>query len=267
MATAADVAKPAQPVPYDWTGCYVGGNVGYSTVNAMSTVNTNATAVGPITVPAAIGPIATQVKVLGFNIPINLGQISTPVSVGPIKVGALQGQGAGSNSGAIIGGQFGCNFVQTPNQGDFGSLVYGIEGDFELAVPPNQVGSMITTAALLDFGMPAAALIKGRIGFTPLDRLLVYAVAGGGAAAVAVAPTTVNGNLTVVTQTDVKFAPVVAVGIGIEAALSRHWTTKAEFLYIYGFPVTSNFNFLGAPAAAKVTVQNSIFHVGLNYRF
>jgi opacity protein-like surface antigen len=279
------LASAADSVPYNWTGCYVGGNVGVGLLNSTSTVNTSQATIAPVTVPVTVGPTAVQgnvgaltvpvnvaginttVKTGAFAVPISLGAFTLPISAGPFNLGAFQAQGAGSNTGAVVGAQVGCNLMQIPNA-TFGSLVYGVEGDFEIAAPPKQVGQAITAAGVLNFGLPVSGLIKGRIGFTPLERVMFYVTAGGGVAETAVLLTTLSTSALALTTTQIlKPQAVWAVGFGVEAALSRHWTVKAEYLYLDAGTVTDTFAFLGAPATAKVMMQNNLFRAGLNYRF
>ena len=145
-ATAADLPmKASQPTTYQWSGCYVGLNLG----GGASGTNFN-TAVDPGTHLLAPDP----------------------------GVVALSGSGGHSGDGPLAGGQAGCNLQS-------GLLVVGLEGDFDYfhsnpwfsnnsntlsdGVTPFTIGQSLTTNYL--------ATIRPRIGIAA-DRNLAYITAG-----------------------------------------------------------------------------------------
>ena len=98
-ASAADMAVKA-PLPppvavYNWTGCYVGGNVGWKWGRFNESVDT----------PAGVAVIP--------------GLADTPFVADHLDLGGLE-----TSSGAV-GGQVGCRW-ETPSH-----WVWGVEGDFD----------------------------------------------------------------------------------------------------------------------------------------
>ena len=207
-AAAADMPLKAPEAPaYQWSGCYIGVNLG------GGTSGTNfSSSVGPGT------------HLLGGD---------------PVVVAASGGGGANAD-GVLAGGQAGCNW-QT------GMLVLGIEGDFDYfhgnpnfgnntntlsdGVTPFTISQSLTTNYL--------ATVRPRIG-VGADRNLAYITGGvaftqasytesytDGAAPPGVGTATASRNLVGWTA-----------GAGWEYAFADHWTVKAEYL-IAGFPKTS----------------------------
>lgn len=167
-------------------------------------------------------------------------------------------------SGGIFGGTVGYNWQQ-------GHWLAGLEGDFSWvtkqgisnSIPPfNTVGSNATREHWLGTG-------RARLGVFVTERLLAYATGGFAAAAVeAIFHGNIprDGNLAA-TQTRWGWT----VGTGIEAALFQNWSFKLEYLYVglqdksYFPPVTTLPDF--QLVRRKVTLDDNVFRVGLNYRF
>ena len=241
-AGAADLAVKAPEAPaYQWTGCYVGLNLG----GGMSGTNFTST----------VGP--------GTHL----------LDPDPAVVAGSGGGGANAD-GPLAGGQVGCNWQS-------GTLVLGLEGDFDYfhsnpgfsnntntlsdGVTPFTISQSLTTNYL--------ATVRPRIGIGA-DRNLAYITGGvaftratytesysDGAAPPGVGTTTASRNLVGWTA-----------GAGWEYAFADHWTVKAEYL-IAGFPKTSALgaitdaaggsNSLGG--SSDVTIQ--LIRAGVNFKF
>jgi len=148
-ALAADLpvkARPMAPVmaaAYNWTGCYIGGNVGGKWVRTSGSVDIAGTAVpGPLGAPASI-PFA-----------------------------------AADTSTLIAGGQVGCNY-----QAAGSNWVFGLEGDADwqrwsrtstLVAP---VTPPFVAGDIFDIRSRWQASARGRIGYA-WDRLMIYATGG-----------------------------------------------------------------------------------------
>jgi outer membrane immunogenic protein len=242
-ASAADMAVKAPPmaapVIYSWTGFYIGGNVGYGWGQA----NNNFV---PLPSPAQFVNLAVQ----DLN--------SDP-------------------RGVIGGGQIGYNWQN-------GKFVYGLEADIQGA----DVTGRVTVTPIIQNNLtpfPGAAFlssgerltwfgtVRGRVGITPVDRLLLY-VTGGFA----------YGNVDYYSETN--FRPVGTtqylasfsktktgwtLGAGGEWAVGNNWSVKAEYLYIdLGNENTVvNANPLLPPfqVAYSWRTQEHIARVGLNYKW
>ena len=220
LARAADLAIKAPPSApfarsayYDWTGCYIGANLGRAFANARDNLN----------------------------------------------VFGMQAAGNSSFNGGVAGGQVGCNF-QT------GSLVYGVEGDGQVRIPITQFGTAITMLGAVTSAMPASGTIRARIGYAPVNNVLLYVTAGGGAGYEAVALT--QGTLAnPITQVNQQIRAMWTVGGGIETAVYRNWTAKLEYLYSATGTTTANFNIMGIPSTVTTRFNDNVVRVGVNYRF
>ena len=288
-ATAADLGAriwpPAEPVykaapammaVYNWSGFYVGGNIGYSW-----------------------GKAETDVAVPGFA--IDAATATTPVSV------AIPG-GAFSESlkpnGVIGGGQIGWN-------SQFRNWVFGLEADwqgsgqkddrsrgdafaFTTTGGPPVFDIAGTSATSLEARLKWFGTVRGRVGYA-WDGLLVYGTGGLAYGKFNVSGVnTVAGTATCVgTVAECGAVPVVTpfsqttslsssknkagwtLGAGVEgAAFAPNWTWKAEYLYVDFGKFDHSF---ATAAVAPITtsgvittstrVTDHILRFGVNYRF
>jgi outer membrane immunogenic protein len=233
----------AQPPIFSWAGPYIGINAG----GAFSSGGNTKTIGSP-----------------GFQ------------ALGPaLAPGSLNTNG----SGFIGGAQAGYNFQS-------GSLVYGVEADIDwldqkksasFTSSTTVLGSTLTTAAThnLDY----LGTVRGRLGFTPTDRILVFATGGlayggvkeSGSVFANSAPALAWSGSTSGVRTG------FAVGGGAEYALTNNITFKGEYLY-YDLGGKSN-TAVGNAAVNSVAALNGVYYVsradtkgslvrvGLNYKF
>lgn len=260
MAFAADLPSHAPPpvfTPppplYSWTGFYVGVNAGYhwgnSSFNFTST-DTDGPAVG-----GGLG-VAQQFGVIPFT-------------------------GTSGASGFIGGGQFGYNY-------QINSFVLGLEVDFDAAT-----GSKSSAAVLSNdvFTVPTITqstqeldwlgTLRGRIGWTPIDRLLIFGTGGlafgQSSATFLVANTAAVPPLYAFNSS--KGNVGWTAGGGVEYALPNNWSNwsvKVEYLY-YSLGQTTgvvsyqNLDLTGAPEFSTLSGQirhsGNIVRAGLNYKF
>src|SRR5450631_3326960 len=250
-AFAADLPSHAPPpvfVPppplFSWTGLYAGINAGYhwggSSFNFTGTDTDGA----------------------GIGTTLNAGAILFPVARGA--------------SGFIGGGQIGYNY-------QINSFVLGLEVDIDGATGRNSrvafhdgdlgfVPIASANAQQLDW----LGTVRGRLGWTPIDHLLIYGTGGlafgqSQAAFSVVAPSS--------KKTLFAFAPRSAnvgwaAGGGVEYALPANWSNwsvKVEYLYYDLGRSTSSAFYTYAPATSSVTGSirhnGNIVRAGLNYRF
>ena len=241
-AVAADMPLKAPEAPaYQWSGCYVGLNLGGGASGTNFT-----TTVGPGTHLLDPDP----------------------------AVVAGSGGGGKNADGPLAGGQVGCNWQS-------GTLVLGLEGDFDYfhstpgfsnntntlsdGVTPFTISQSLTTNYLATvrprIGIGAArnlAYITGGVAFTQVSYTESYT---DGAAPPGVGTATASRNLVGWTA-----------GAGWEYAFADHWTVKAEYL-IAGFPKTSA---LGAitdagggsnPLSGSSDVTIQLIRAGVNLKF
>ena len=208
VSVAADMSiKASAAPPYQWSGCYVGGNVG----GGGAGTNFGST-------------VARGTYLLGDD---------------PGLVGA-DGSGGANDTRFLGGGQIGCNWQAS-------RLVIGLEGDFDTfhsnpnfknntdtlsnGVTPFTISQSLTTDFL--------ATVRPRIGIAA-DRNLFYITGGAAFTSVSYTERYVDGATPPgagVAAASQLLAGWTAGG-GWEYAFADHWTLRAEYLFA-DFPVTS----------------------------
>jgi outer membrane immunogenic protein len=266
-ASAADMAPkmytkaPVIPaVIYDWTGFYIGGNAGYSwgrektdgTLTGTQSVSEFRTA-GPTLLPGF--PVVTTLPTLPL--------------IGRANV-----------NGFIGGGQAGYNWQR-------GTWLFGLEADIQgsdergsgdvCTVAGCPLGSSILTA---NYKLDWFGTARGRVGFLPTDRVLLYATGG-----LAYGHLSANAPLVPLSWGSTRAG--WTVGAGAEVALDPHWSVKIEYLYMdlgnigsSGASATTTVNQLNTPrldfntvttttltSAFNTRFTDNILRVGVNYRF
>jgi outer membrane immunogenic protein len=273
-ALAADlpVKAPIAPPPvFDWTGFYVGGNVGYSWGRASTDLTEF---------------LSTTATIINAN-----GAVTATATVNTTSVGSDRARLDG-----WLGG------VQAGYNRQINRWVLGVEGDVQWTdqrggiticpvVPgtapvacPGTAGTQFGSA---DYRLPWFGTLRGRVGWT-FDRVLLYGT--GGLAVGEIKASYVDG--TINPQT---FNPLAAgafnttragwaAGAGAEAAIGRNWSIKAEYLHTDFGNVDRSVSANGVPFVATIGVftttlsqsltsafhahvTDDVFRVGLNYRF
>jgi outer membrane immunogenic protein len=225
-ALAADlpVKAPGMAIPvFTWTSCFLGAHVGGGWARK------------DITDPVALAEDA-------------LGLAPTP-TVTTAQV---------NPSGAVIGGQFGCDYQFAPN------WVVGVEGSASGATMKGDttVGLSDSTTALVTARTDFLGSVTGRFGYA-VDRWLYY-VRGG--AAWAGDKYTVVGNGFGFEGLD--WRPGWTVGAGIEWAFAGNWSARLEYDY-YGFgtrtiQMTDNINGFG-PSPLDIKQSAQTVKLGINF--
>jgi outer membrane immunogenic protein len=262
-ALAADLApRPYTKAPvvaavvYDWTGFYIGGNAGYSWGRA----STDGTLTG-----------TQNVSVFRTAGPDLISSTNTVLAALPLT-------GRANVNGFIGGGQAGYNWQR-------GTWLFGLEGDIQYSDERGRAEVCLVAGCAIGTGILTAnykldwfGTARGRVGFLPTDRVLLYATGG-----------LAYGHLSAT-------APLLSwgstragwtVGAGAEAAIDRNWSVKLEYLYMdlgnvgsSGASATGVVNQLNTPgigfntvttttltSAFRTKFTDNIVRVGLNYRF
>jgi outer membrane immunogenic protein len=250
-AFAADLPvyskAPAVAVVYDWTGFYLGTNVGYS----WGTGRTNGT------VTRASTAVTTP-----------------PGTVVVTGLGTLPESGRADVNGVVGGGQFGYNWQR-------GSWLFGLETDIQVTnergngdvctVTGCPAGSL---AFSRDYNLDWFGTARGRVGLLATERTLFYATGG-------LAYGSFTGSSLNFPQTWSSRKVGWTVGAGVETALGNDWSLKFEYLYMdLGNVGSLTGTVASAPTTAGTTVTtvtntslfntkftDNIVRVGLNYRF
>jgi outer membrane immunogenic protein len=242
IAVAADMPMKAPSAPvYQWTGCYVGFNVGGGTSAADFTASVSAGS-----------------HLLGAD------------------PGLVSGDGSGSaNTGNLVaGGQTGCNFQS-------GTLVYGLEGDFDYfhsnpafsnntdtlsdGVTPFTITQSLTTDFL--------ATVRPRIGIAA-DRNFAYITGGAAFTRVTYTESYVDSAAPpgAGSASGSKFLTGWTAGAGWEYASTEHLMFRLEYLFAK-FDTTSASGLITDAAGGANAFQGSAnlviqtLRAGVNFRF
>ena len=178
---------------------------------------------------------------------------------------ARAGQAATTVTGAVAGGQVGCNYQQ-------GNWVVGVEGEGSwsnsratnsLTFSPTASESF-TTKNTNDFS------IAGRAGIA-FDRTLIYGKGGWAWGSFDYNSTFICCDFAAV-RSDISGSSTLngfLVGAGIEHALTRNWTVKFEYNYVDFGSRFLNLHMTpgGDPIRISQSVTRQTFKVGANYLF
>ncbi len=264
-AFAADLPvytkAPPVAVVYDWTGYYIGTNVGYSF--GRGSTDGNITGTQNVSVFRTAGPTLVS-------------SVNTALPTLPLT-------GRADVNGFIGGGQLGYNWQRD-------QWVFGLEGDIQFS---NERGSgdVCTVAGCpagsfqftRDYKLDWFGTARGRVGFLPAERILLYATGGLAYGGFSGSSWTLPMNIGTWSSTNVGWT----VGAGAEAALGSNWSIKFEYLYMdLGHAGGSSATVVNATNAANTpsagfnttttqTLANvfntkftdNIVRVGLNYKF
>jgi outer membrane immunogenic protein len=247
-ASAADLAaRPYTKAPpvmvevYNWTGFYIGGNVGYSWGRSRDTSTLTNTA-GTV--------LFTSIDRSDLNGVVGGGQIGYNWQV-QNWVWGLEAdiQGTGERSSR--------NFVCPTG---VCSPPFGV-----LAVFP---GAAVPVA--LDQKLEWFGTVRGRAGVLVTPKVLLYAT--GGLAYGEVKSTETVGVLTGFSNSDIRVG--YTVGAGVEGVIGGNWTAKLEYLYVDLGKVSSSFLTTAPAFGGGVLTSNfssritdNVLRAGINYRF
>ena len=253
VASAADlpVKAPAYKAPiaapvYNWTGFYIGGNVG----GGWGTTN--------------IGYVAND-----------------PMSAVFFSGGGTPNVSSVKTSGALGGVQLGYNWQFAPTwvaglEADFDWS--GIKG----SGTGNFIFATLPFSATADERVKWFGTVRARLGYLPANNLLAYVTGGfaygqvdhsaayinNSASTVTVGVMTCPANSTCLAGSSSTTAGGWTVGGGFEYAIVPKWTVKAEYLYVSlaGSAVTETQPNASINANFGRTNFN-VARVGVNYRF
>lgn len=196
---------------------------------------------------------------IGVNLGYAGGKAKHPVSVIDSGTTVASGSLNISSSGFVGGVQAGFNY-----QSD--QWVYGVETDFQGSSVDAQTS--INVGGLLDAEVGTKlnwyGTVRARIGFTPVERLLVYAT-GGLAYGETKSYIRLNGDELSAKKTKAGWT----VGAGAEYAFADNWSLKSEYLYTDLGKANLITEELAPDVVGKLDRKFN-FHtvrIGLNYKF
>jgi outer membrane immunogenic protein len=254
-AVAADLS-PAYKAPVkaispvaNWTGFYIGGNVGYGW-DSGSTTGISSASIDPALAPALAAIV---------------GAGSYPAALSP------------STKGVIGGGQIGYNW-QLPPQ-----WLIGLEADLQGA-DLRGTDSQTRSPAFFDAASTGVTksidwfgTVRGRIGFLATPQWLLYGTGG-----LAYGQTKSTFTTTDLTAGCLPNATLCAngassstragwtAGAGAEAMLAPNWSVKVEYLYVDLGRRSINIPSSTIPAImfnTSTSFREQLVRVGLNYHF
>jgi outer membrane immunogenic protein len=275
-ALAADLPVKARPMPvevWNWTGFYVGGNVGYSWGRGRTDFD---------------GAVDTTTRTRVFRTagPTLISDVTT----GPTTVGGTVSDGA-KIDGWLGGGQIGYN-VQS------GAWVWGLETDLQWTRERGGTGycqpagcGLGSVTASINYEIRWFGTLRARAGFLVAPKVLLYATGGLAYGGI---DTTLSGGIVglggaTATNNVTRFG--WTIGGGMEAAMWDNWTFELEYLYVdygrygtTGTPVTgvTSVNLLDTPqtgfntlidttitarGGTSTRLTDNVLRVGLNYHF
>jgi outer membrane immunogenic protein len=167
-------------------------------------------------------------------------------------------------SGGLFGGAVG--YIR-----QFNNFVVGAEGDLSLVSESGDSNDIapFNTSVINTTSEKWLGTARLRLGMTTANAWLVYATGGFAAGGVEDTINASAGGSGVHSQT--KTLTGWTIGAGVEAALSRNWSVKAEYLYVDLQKGTYFSPDLIVPNAIigtrTVNLNNNIVRAGLNYRF
>jgi outer membrane immunogenic protein len=268
-----------EPV-YDWTGFYIGGNVGYSWGSSNSTVSMSDATSGTI-LNSTIGKFNMDGVIGGGQIGYNWQRDKWVFGL----EADIQGSGQGGNLTGVCPGNTTTFTRASPTNaaavaGTCSAGFFGDTGNFN-------VGGLPVTDALSQ-KLEWFGTFRGRIGTTFTPTILGY-VTGGLAYGEVSTNGTVSGTSIVGvngTNGPTTLVPVAGsfsnsstrvgwtVGAGVEGAIGGNWTARLEYLYIDLGNVSGSFvTPMVAPSGAFLTgsysshITDNILRVGVNYRW
>jgi outer membrane immunogenic protein len=250
-ASAADLAaRPYTKAPaavaaaYNWTGWYVGGNVGYGWGENTGAGYSSFADVG-------IGGLAAFMAAGGNVLP----------GLNP--------------SGILGGGQIGYNWQVSP------AWIVGIVADLQAADIKASGANGVSIGAFTDIVQSKSVktdwfgTVRGKLGFAA-NNLLLYGTGGfaygGVKASTSFNDSSFGGGALVFAGSSSATNTGWAAGAGFEYALTRNWTIGAEYLFVDLGSLTVTEARVSGPANASTFTSVSKFrdNIGrilVNYRF
>jgi outer membrane immunogenic protein len=244
-SSAADMGEPYTPTffepVYDWSGAYVGINLGYGWGRSLDTASLSAGAAPALFTDTASSPMNGLLggAQIGYNVQMQSWLVGVETDF----------QGANQRSSH----SFTC-----PAGVCTSTLLFGF-------IPVAGPALSVTSTQQLDF----FGTVRGRAGFVVTPAVLLYATGG-----FAYGQVDSSSNLAGSTKAQ-NFVPGWTVGGGIEGAIGSGWSVRLEYLYLDLGNVSGTFASSLAAAGGATTliggftshVKDNIARAGLNYKF
>jgi outer membrane immunogenic protein len=209
-----------------------------------SSFSAQAADIPPPVYKGGIRPVVAYYNWTGFYVGVNAGYgWGTSTATGAIT-------GSVKPKGALVGGTIGYNY-------QVGSIVYGVEGDWDWSGVKGSVGCPVGTATCAAESNWLATF-RGRFGYA-FDRWLPYFTVGGAYGDVKTTYTPIAGAVVSTSKSQLGWT----AGVGLEYAFLGNWSAKIEYLYVDLGKYTAGI----APLTSNVSFKENILRAGLNYKF
>jgi outer membrane immunogenic protein len=224
----------AAPATYNWTGFYIGGNIGYGWGTANTTTDVPGGAFSGVAAPVYSSVASPSIKNHGFT--------------GGVQIGLNQQVN---------------NWVWGI-EADFNALA--LRGSADTAGTP--AGS-VALSSHTEVNTDWLATLRPRIGWAA-NNWLLYAT--GGLAITKIKYSQVN-TFAIIGPEQASVSKTKAgwtIGGGVESALPNNWSWKAEYLYVsFGSVATTAFDpaGLGLVFNHSTDLKASIVRLGVNHKF
>jgi outer membrane immunogenic protein len=262
--TAAEATAQTPPI-WNWTGFYIGGNLGYSWGRSDSTLSLSDAKTGAV-LDSATSAVALDGVIGG-------GQIGYNWQNGRWVFGLeadLQASSERSNTSFLCPGGTGLP-----------PLPAGFAGVCSSGQPGETITALPVTDSLSE-RLDWFGTVRGRIGHMISPTVLPYLTGGLAFGEVHTADTISGTNFNIMGTPSAASSLISTntvkvgwtIGGGFESVLSAHWTGKIEYLFIdlgsvSGSVVTPIIaptgDFLAASYSSHIT--DNILRVGINYKF
>ncbi|MFO1103201.1 MAG: outer membrane beta-barrel protein [Methylocystis sp.] len=246
--------------PHEWGGVYIGGHVGYGFAAAKDTTLAARSPEAAILQSDARAPFSQRSDIAGF---VGGGQIGYNWRLHPLLVAGLETDFAYAN----IGGSYGAsaNFLNEESK----------KGDcFD---EDNECRNFAASAKRL---LESLGTVRGRFGVLPRDDIMLYLTGGFAYGQVSARGALGEGNRFCALDFYCSagafsgFATGWTAGAGLEYAVARNWSLKAEWLYVdlgrQGYAINAYGGLVadGIPAnfAASSASATHLIRTGFNYR-
>ena len=222
--------------------------------------------IAPLLWACAGSAYAADTNWTGFYVGGHVGYGSAKATADFSAFGVPLLSGSETLDGAVYGAQAGYNY-------QIGRVVLGAEADImgtsQKASNTRICVTLVCGLAVTetsDDSIPWLGTLRLRGGFA-IDRFLIYATGGAGYGAFKSTQTltTLLGSLTTSTS-DQRLAWVA--GAGIEAAITKNWSVKLEYLYLDTGTFSTTYSLLGIGTIVEQSrMTDSMTRIGVNYRF
>jgi outer membrane immunogenic protein len=221
----------------------------------------------PLLLTLAAGVQAADRNWTGVYVGANLGYGNAKASADFSVLGVPLLNGSENLDGMLYGFQAGYNY-------QIGRVVLGIEADINGSLQKASntricaalACNLVAITQTSEDSIPWLGTARLRAGFA-FDRFLVYGTAGAGFGEFKSTQTltTLLGTVTSATSDQ---RPAWVAGAGIEAAITDHWSVKAEYLYLDTGTFNTTYSLLGIGLITERSrMTDNMFRLGVNYRF